>query len=200
MSYPSFSVGDVLAASDMNAVGLWRITNCTVTSTGGTSATASNGVITIGNGNTNVRINNAFSADYDFYKIIFSGGGMTGDIAIQMRMGTGTPTTGYYWSSVLGRYDNLGSLAGGGTNVGLWAGVGFGSTTGILCEVEVTNPFTAHRTGIKAQHWDTRTGGGTGYGVTGGHLADTTSYTDCQFIASSGSFTGGSIRVYGYRK
>lgn len=200
MTFPSFSVGEVLTAADMNAVGLWRITNCTVTSTGGTAATASNGVITIGNGNTNVRINNAFSADYDFYKIILSGGGMSASVGINMRLGTGTPTTGYYFGIILGRYDNVGSLSGGGSNIGQWEGVGFGSTTGILCDVEITNPFTAHRTGLKGWHWDTRTGGGTGFGVSGGHLNDTTSYTDCQFFPSSGTFTGGTIRVYGYRK
>ncbi len=47
-SYPVFAAGDVLGAADMNAVGLWRVTTCTVSSAGGTAATASNGVITIG--------------------------------------------------------------------------------------------------------------------------------------------------------
>jgi len=54
MAYPSFSAGDVLAASDMNAVGWWKITDKTFT-----ASTAEN-------------IDSFFSSSYRHYLIIGS--------------------------------------------------------------------------------------------------------------------------------
>ena len=53
MTYPVFATGDVLNASDMNAVGLWLVKTQT-----------------IGSGVGSVAVTGAFSADYDNYKII----------------------------------------------------------------------------------------------------------------------------------
>ncbi len=66
---PDFTVGQVLTAAQMNSIGLFRVTTCTVSSVGGTAATVSNGVVTIGTGNTSVTVNNAFSSDYQSYRI-----------------------------------------------------------------------------------------------------------------------------------
>ena len=113
MGYPLFTTGDVLTASDMNAVGLWRVTNCTVTSVGGTAATASNGVITIGTGNTSVTVNNAFSSDYLNYKVIINGNSASAQNDIQIRY-SGTTTNSYYWNVAYFAYGS-GALIGAGT-------------------------------------------------------------------------------------
>jgi hypothetical protein len=79
---PTFSVGQFNTAAYMNAIGLWRVTTCTVSSTGGTAATASNGVITIGAGNTSVTVVNAFSADFDNYLVAVSAWGTVAGAAL----------------------------------------------------------------------------------------------------------------------
>jgi hypothetical protein len=180
MGYPSFVSGDVLNASDMNAVGLWLVKTQTV-----------------GTGVSSVTVTGAFSATYDYYKITYTGG--TGSAQNPFNMTLGSTTTGYYWGAVLGRYDNAGSLAGGVSNGANWSSIGFTDPIGNLFSCELTNPFLTLKTGISALHWDARTGGGTGFGVTGGHLANSTSYTAFTLGLASGTMTGGIIRVYGYR-
>ena len=54
MSYPSFSVGEVLTAADMNAVGLWKITS-------GTSS-----------GTTAYNYDGVFTSSYRNYRIVLS--------------------------------------------------------------------------------------------------------------------------------
>ena len=57
MTYPTFTNGQVLPASDLNAIGLWLVKSQTV-----------------GTGVSSVTVSNAFSADFDNYRIIYSGG------------------------------------------------------------------------------------------------------------------------------
>jgi hypothetical protein len=56
MSFPSFSVGEVLTAADMNAVGLWKVG--TATATYGTT--------------TQLNINDVFTSNYSNYRIVIS--------------------------------------------------------------------------------------------------------------------------------
>jgi hypothetical protein len=185
-------------AEAVNVAGLWRVRTCTASSTGGTAATASDGVVTVGTANATVTVNNAFSSQFDYYKIIYSGGSGSGTNRMDLQLGS--TVTGYVWGLVLGRYDNVGSLSGGSTNDVNWKNVGFTEPDGNLCEIELSNPFLTKKTGIRSQHWDSRFGGGTGFGTLGGHLRNTTSYTGFTFSLISGTFTGGQIRVYGYAK
>jgi hypothetical protein len=69
MAFPVFAPGDVLNASDMNAVGLWKITAVTVSA-------------------TTVAVNNCFTADYDHYLVKFVGiASSAGDIYFRLRVG-----------------------------------------------------------------------------------------------------------------
>ncbi len=119
MPVPDFSPGEILTASAMDSIGLWRVTTCTVSSAGGTAATASNGVITIGTGNTSVTVNNAFSADYDNYKIIVSGASATTNVNVAMTLNGGT--TGYFGCLVYGLTSGGSPLLATNSNGSAWS-------------------------------------------------------------------------------
>jgi hypothetical protein len=180
MPVPDFSPGEVLTAAAMDSIGLWLVKSQTV----GTAVTS-------------VTVNDAFSATYDYYKITYTNG--VGSTQQTIRTTLGSTATGYYWGGVIGRYDNLGAIGFGSSNAANWEATGFTDTNGNLYEIELSMPFLTRKTGIQAWHWDTRTGGGTGYGFVGGHLNNTTSYTSFTLTAAAGTMTGGTIRVYGYR-
>lgn len=192
MGYPSFNAGDVLTNTDMNAVGLWRITACTVTSSGGTAATASNGVITIGNGNTSITVNSAFSASYKAYKIIFSDGTLSTTADMGFRFGTAA--TNYAYSFIYTGYNTTVSAAGTTTGTS-FAVAGGGSTDTLHSVIEVVNPFQSNRFSLFGSNMSS----GSGAGFTTGQHRTAASYTSFSLLLSSGSFASGEIRVYGYR-
>jgi hypothetical protein len=182
MPVPDFSPGEVLTAQAMDSISAWLVKTQTV-----------------GAGVGSVTVTDAFSADYDYYKITYTDG--IGSAQNQIQVTLGSTATGYYWGLSLGRYDNVGLLGGGALNTSSWANMGFTDPIGNLMEFELSMPFLARKTGIKGWHWDTRTGGGTGFGPCGGHLNNTTSYTAFTLtVGGGGTITGGTIRVYGYRK
>ena len=197
MTFPSFSVGEDLTAADMNAVGLWRVTNCTVTSVGGTAATASNGVVTIGSGNTSVTVSNAFSADYDNYRIVINGVVFSnGGGGIRINLGGTVGGNNYHYGGILIN-TATGALTGApGNNVGF---VLIGTSTGNNAHsnvLDILNPQKTERTTII---------GGLSYGETNAvgpiyavHNVDT-SWTSFTYYPTAGTMTGGKIRVYGYR-
>lgn len=196
MGYPSFNAGDVLTAADMNAVGLWRITNCTVTSVGGTAATASNGVITTGNGNTSVTVSNAFSADFRNYRIVFSYGttSLGGRINVQLSGTTGANyfTVGYYVAYGVASVLPIATPGGGETS---WYGVE-SNTGGFSGVMDVLNPQADTKT-FMTSHWMTNGLGGTVHGV------ENTNNRSTGFtltLAAGGNINSNmAIRVYGYR-
>lgn len=198
---PDFTVGQVLTAAQMNAVGLWRITTCTASSAGGTAATASNGVITVGTGNTSVTVSNAFSADFDNYKIVWSGGQSSGAVEIFLQLtSSGTPsTTGYYGTLVWANVTS-GAVAGAANNNAAqwsWAGGGAGANNGAASlNVELLNPFGAIRTRLH----NAQVLYGVVYGTYTGLHDVGTSYDGFKITPGSGTISNGQIRVYGYRK
>ena len=193
MTYPSFSAGDVLTASDMNAVGLWRITGCTVTSSGGTAATASNGVISFGAGNTSVTVSSAFSASYSNYLILIDYAYVaSGNPAMYLKMGT--TAANYYGVTAYYAYD----ASGDGTakrNAGTEWNVGYIGANNYSAAITVYAPQRNVRTSMSATH-----AGDLYYGTSNGMLADTTQYTSFNLAPASSSFTAGTVRVYGYNK
>lgn len=196
MGFPSFNTGEVLTAADMNAVGLWRVTTCTVTSVGGTAATASNGVITIGNGNTSVTVSNAFS-DYDSYKIIVSGGGASTVVNVSLQL-SGSTTAYYHGVNYISTAATGTPSATGGSNEASWTRVGAGDANGIHVNLDINNPNLAKHTTFSGIY--VFPGIPAFPGMTAGIHQVATAYTGFVLSPSTGSFTGGTIRVYGYRK
>jgi hypothetical protein len=176
MTYPTFSTGEVLTSSAMNAVGLWLVKTQT-----------------IGNAVTSVTVTSAFTSDYDNYLITVSGGSNSvSGSALNLKLGA--TVTGYYYSLSYSTY-NTTPAATGGSNVGNWDYVGSGQTTGLNAVIELNSPFLSKGTSIRAS-----VANSTFYaGNQAGYLNNSTSYTSFIIATSVGTMTGGTIRVYGLR-
>ena len=147
---------------------------------------------TIGTTVSSVTISSAFSATYDSYKIVITGGISTSnntDLDLQL----GSTVTGYNNSFVGTDYGVASASFASSSNNSKFAAVGFAITTGLNFSVELHNPFLATRTFMTANQINTSNSrAGQGY------LANSTSYTAFTITVGSGTITGGTIRVYGY--
>jgi hypothetical protein len=149
----------------------------------------------IGTGVSSVTVTGAFSADYDDYLITVSDttpsvGGNWFEFGFDP-----AATTGFYgWSygiQYLGTVisqgrNNLGSLLITQTN----AAQGSNSMA-----INVSNPFKTTRTSVFSNSSQ-----GTGFVIQGGEHNPAASQTQFFIRPSGGTLTGGTIRVYGYRK
>ena len=176
MTYPSFSVGEVLRAQDMNAVGLWLVKSQT-----------------IGTGVTSVTVTGAFSADYDNYRIIVEGvvGTVVSNFTFQL-----SGITGAVYSNA-GTFFNFGSgtVNGFGPAAGTSVVPGPCGTSNSSFVMDITAPNAARRKSLFMQGSSTAA-----YYSFGGSIDSTSTATG--FVLSTngaGTITGGTIRVYGYR-
>jgi hypothetical protein len=175
---PVFTSGQILTAAQMNAAGLWLVKSQTI----GTTVAS-------------VAVTDAFTTDFDSYKITITGGVASTTALIGCQLGS--TATGYYWAHPFVTYSGVSGLSSG-SNTANFSRVGLGTTSVLTCNFELFNPFTAKNTIINYSYVDARTNGETGAG--GGFLNDTTSYTAFTLAISSGTMTGGTVRVYGYNK
>jgi hypothetical protein len=177
MPVPDFSPGEVLTAAAMDSIGLWLVKSQT-----------------IGSGVSSVTVTNAFSADYDAYKIVISGGVGSATAVLQTHLGA--TVTGYYYGGDARTYagTTLNIQAANGSN---WY-AGEASVNSLEMNIDIKQPFLAKNTTFTGAFASARTDG---YWLSvGGYLANTTSYTAFTITASSAAtLTGGTIRVYGYR-
>lgn len=193
MPVPVFTTGEVLTSAAMNASGLWRITTCTVGSVGGTAATASNGVITVGTNNTSITISNAFSSSFDNYKIVYSGG--VGSTLITLSLQLGSSSTGYYAITNYAGYATATTPASAGdNNAAAWTSAGYASTGFTQISCDLLAPNLPRWTTLANASW----AAGTVAGVTNGTHQVSTAYTAFTIGVNTGNLTGGKIRVYGY--
>lgn len=194
---PDFTAGSILTAAQMNAVGLWRVTTCTVTSAGGTPATASNGVVTIGSGNTSITVANAFSTNYDNYLIVLSGSSCSIDGQGLKLTLSGVTGNNYFIYSLFQAWGTAAPSATGynSNNSGFLIGFG-GTTSDTNTKVELFSPFLSTRTGMTCH------GSSSTYYTNGSGLCDSTVSSTGFTIDPDGTATlsGGKIRVYGYNK
>lgn len=149
---------------------------------------------TIGSGVSTVTVTGAFSATYDNYFMTVSGGVASGDLALNMTLGA--TATGYYWIGNNIQYGAATTNTNSGSNTTSFASVVYGSTNALSGQCFIDNPFATKRTMARWQ----ATGSSTNYFINNsqGFLNDATSYTAFTFTTSSGTITGGTIRVYGY--
>lgn len=173
MGFPSFATGEVLTAADMNAVGLWLVKTQSV-----------------GTGVSSVTVSNAFSANYDSYRIIYQGG--TGSTAQGIAMTLGSTTTGNQYQYVLSYLTYGGVVTNTATTANSWTFVGESNTNSNIVCMDIHNPFLARYTLFSSQYL------GSVAGYSAGQVTNTTSYTSFTWSVA-GTMTGGTIRVYGYR-
>lgn len=157
---------------------------------------AANGTVTVGNAVSSVTVSGAFSSLYDVYKIVMSGG--TQSVSVPgIGFQFANITTGQYYGGWVGAAYNTGAVSGLGLNAATtWTYAGIGTGAGNIMEFTVWGANTATRkycsTGVYFQ------GAGV-YGHFMGECTGTTAETGFKIIPSSGTLTGGTIRVYGYR-
>ena len=150
---------------------------------------------TIGTAVASVTVTDAFSAKYEAYRIVITGGTASSDVDLylQLRTTTTTSTTGYYSTLVYGTYAGVGPTLFGVNNQPQWTNAGGASGTQMQLEVDLLNPYLARSTQIRSQIIRSTLAGM----VVGYHNVNT-SYVSFVVTPTSGTMTGGKIRVYGY--
>jgi hypothetical protein len=175
MPVPDFSPGEVLTAAAMDSIGLWLVKTQTV-----------------GTGVSSVTVSNAFSADFDAYKIILSGG--VASTASYLRLALDGATTSYKFNLIYGDFGTSTVFIETSASQSFFNYAGSGTTQGLYMNAELVNPFLAKNTQFSAPIATALVSGNT----VGVHPV-TTSYSGLVITTSSGTLTGGTIRVYGYR-
>ena len=178
MAFPSFASGDVLTATDMNAVGLWLVKTQTV-----------------GSAVSSVNVTSAFSASYLHYRIVYIGGSASADG--DLRLTLGAAATGYYMAFQYVAYGGTTPVGVSDNNAARWSTAGSHRTTANSLIVDLFNPFASDETGMAGFYSAMKAGSVAGSFA--GFLNNTTSYSDFTITPSSGTLTGGVIYVYGYK-
>jgi hypothetical protein len=172
---PDFSVGQVLTAANMNAVGLWLVKSQAV-----------------GTGVSSVTVTGAFSADYENYKVVYSGGVASTNITTTLQLGASTADYNLSLPYVVyGSGTPSGTSVSAGTNFAL---VGYGTTDYININIDVCDPFTTRWTRVMGHYIGTSESG-----YYGGIHKVASSFSSFTIGSVFGTMTGGTIRVYGYR-
>lgn len=186
MSFPSFTPGEVLTATDMNAVGLWKIAEQTVT------------------GATQFVFDNCFNGQYTLYRITVSitTSTATGLLLWQERTAGGNATTSYTYSGTLNQMSGgtpIQTLIGE-QNVAHGAVADFdaaGSSQGHAV-FDIANVDTSPYTSVTSQY--SVAAGNTG--ISGGQISSNhyvaSIYDGIRLFVPSGTFTG-TCRIYGYK-
>jgi hypothetical protein len=174
-----------------NPEGLELIRTTTCTSGG----TASNGVVTIGSAVSSVVVDNAFSATYDNYKVIYSNVGTSTNgeyFAIQ----TVTAAGGYRFGGSYTAYTGT-TVVPAYNNAGNYIPIGYTASSASYLNhfsVDIFAPFAPY-----VPRFVSNNAGGAYSTTFNGLIADTVSLTGFTTLLSGGTLTGGTIRVYGYR-
>lgn len=180
MTFPSFSAGEILRATDMNAVSSWLVKTQTV-----------------GTGVSSVTVTDAFSADYDHYLVTYTGGTLSGVADIALFFGSTRPANGYSQSQVFTRYDNGASGVSTVNNGTEWTFAGGGDTAGAFVYQQILNPFNSGRPKYLIYQGLTSV-----FTVAGSGIFTATASQTAFTLDPTGTttMTGGTVRVYGYKK
>jgi hypothetical protein len=150
---------------------------------------------TIGSAVSSITVSSAFSSTYDNYLITISGGVVSTNANLNCQLGS--TTSGYYMN---GYYMQPTSTTVGGDALNGTTSFKYcasGDTTSIGGHFTLMAPNLAKPTLFVADAW--RGSSNRTYSNYRGSLDDTTQYTEFTLIVdSSGTATGGTIRVYGY--
>jgi hypothetical protein len=186
MTFPSFVSGEVLRATDMNAVGLWK-----VTTTGTTSS-------------SNLIVDNVFTTNYTNYRLVFSeitGSGVTG-LNLLWRSGGSTISLSNYYGTRIGYSYAAAALSSATDNGGaahqICAIMSGNTTSPASVIVDVFAPQKNNRnTSLTAQGVDARTGGSGAFSYSGFYNA-TTAMDGFVLTATAQTFSNVNVTIYGY--
>ena len=175
-------------------MGLVKVIPTSVSSAGGTAATlAANGTVNVGTSNTSLVVNGAFSALYDTYMIVYTnvnGSSPGADFRFNFDDGSSLYNFGTSYLNY-----NSNTVIGYSSQTQQQIVVGFcGANNSMNGTIWVRQPNLAFRTTVTAQqNTDTYTFNG------GGNQDATTQQTKFKLFPSTGTISGGQIRVYGLR-
>lgn len=143
-----------------------------------------------------VTVNDAFSSEFDNYLVTVSGGAMTsGDYGLNMYLGS--TRTGYYYVGEYRNFANTFNNVINAANASEWGATGIATTNTLQATITVSGPNLAKNTYFSATYTFGNPNGGRA--AMGGYLADNTQYTGFTLFINASTFTGGTVRVYGYR-
>ena len=151
---------------------------------------------TIGTAVSSVTVSDAFSATYNHYKILVSGGVASSNT--YFRLALGAATTNYYNKVIYGVVTNNTVSGIGYSSSPGWDLVGCTNLSGMLANIDLYSPFTTTTTNFSAIISETTYDPTNAYGTVAGVHNAATSFTGFTLSPLGGTITGGTIRVYGY--
>jgi hypothetical protein len=143
---------------------------------------------------TSVPVNSCFSATYDNYRVVMSNFTASATAELLLKFNNSTGST-YSHGGVYVQYGSNTVFGEQASNVSTGIRVGNSNTTTSNIVFDVFSPFLAAQTGVTSNHADS-----TFWSVRGGRDSNAVSQTGMSLAPSSGTISGGTITVYGYRK
>ncbi len=181
----TFVAGDVLEAAQLNS-------NFTyLEGAGGLSLISAT---TIGTTVSSVTVTGAFSSTYNNYRVMVDVN--SASTGLNLNLTLGSTATGYYRFLFIGAY-SASTVSGANNQNATSFGALAVPADGCAGEIEIHNPNVAQETGFLSRVVEFATGGG--HYIAGGYLNDTTAYTAFTLTTSTGTITGGTVKVYGYK-
>jgi hypothetical protein len=175
---PDFVALSTLTAAQMNLVGGWVVKRDTIVA--GSSHT----------------VTGAFNADFTNYQILITGVTVvtgTPAITMQLRVGSSTATSAYFWGGTNSNYTSRTDENSSGTTSS-WR-IGFANTTNANhMAVQVFRPFDATATTFYSNGANTNVSS-----QIGGVHTTAASYDQFVLTPASSTHVGGTIIVIGYR-
>jgi hypothetical protein len=150
---------------------------------------------TIGTTVSSVEVTGAFSATYDNYLITVNGGVASTTNYLQLKLGS--TVTGYYYWGIYGIASSNTVNIIRGANQASFDAIGSGTTNQLITNIDIKSPNLAKTTHTSSMNFQAET---TGLSISqNGFLDNATQYTAFTFLVTTGTITGGTIRVYGYQ-
>jgi hypothetical protein len=149
----------------------------------------------VGSAVSNVNVTDAFSTTYDNYKIVYSNGVSSASGSILFKLGASSAS--YYSNELYAVFNSTTVTSSNYSNQSTWkAGVSTASSATHL-NIDLFSPFLSVNTFFTGASILLTSSGDNG--IFGGWHNVAASYTDFT-LSASGTFTGGTIYVYGYKK
>lgn len=159
------------------------------------STPASSGVTlvksqTIGSAVSSVTVSDAFSSTYENYRVLISGG--SSDALREYNLTFGSTSSGYKWTILVNTFSNTLTTIGNSNDTAISA-FRSNSSNGQNSVFDVLSPNLAKTTAVSGISFDTGQ-----WNMINAVVPNTTQYTAFTLTLTAGTFTGGTIRVYGY--